>query len=226
MVKLNRIYTRTGDDGTTGLGDGSRVPKTSPRVAAYGTVDEANAGIGLCLVQPGVGELAGLGELLQSIQQDLFDVGGDLCIPVNAGRTPGPTGKVRDESTALRTTPGQTARLEEQIDLWNERLTPLRSFVLPGGSPLAAALHVARTVARRAERDVISLIEAEPEATNPETVRYLNRLSDLLFVLARVANSDGRDDVLWIPGANRGAGGGGQGRGSGGCGGAADSGAQ
>lgn len=212
MVKLNRIYTRTGDDGTTGLGDGSRVMKTSSRVAAYGTVDEANAAIGMCLVQPGTGELPGLAELLQSIQQDLFDLGGDLCVPVQAEAKPGATGKLRDESKALRVTAAQTERLEEQIDHWNERLSPLRSFVLPGGSPVAAALHVARTVVRRAERDVIALRDAEPAATNPETVRYLNRLSDLLFVLARVANRDGQDDVLWVPGANRaGSGGGGGG---------------
>ncbi len=203
MVKLNRIYTRTGDDGTTGLGDGSRVMKTAPRVVAYGSVDEANAAIGMCLVQPGVADLSGLAELLQSIQQDLFDVGADLCVPVKRDPAPGRTGKVHDESKALRVTPAQTARLERQIDHWNERLAPLRSFVLPGGAPLAAALHVARTIARRAERDTIALLEIEPDATSAETVRYLNRLSDLLFVLARVANNDGKDDVLWVPGANR-----------------------
>jgi cob(I)alamin adenosyltransferase len=196
MVKLTRIYTRTGDDGSTGLGDGSRVSKTDARVEAYGTVDEANAAIGWCLTQlnAALPRHADLGALLRSIQHDLFDVGADLCCPVESGDKPG---------ERLRISPAQTKRLEEAIDLHNQRLGTLTSFVLPGGTILAAALHVARTVVRRAERLTVDLAARQPAATNPETVKYLNRLSDLLFVLARVANDDGRQDVLWVPGANR-----------------------
>ncbi|MCC6320375.1 MAG: cob(I)yrinic acid a,c-diamide adenosyltransferase [Phycisphaerales bacterium] len=199
MVKLNRIYTRTGDDGTTGLGDGTRVPKHDLRVAAYGAVDECNAAIGMAITEGGRGAhpfpLAGeLVLLLSSIQNDLFDVGADLCCPIGPQEAPG---------TRLRVSPAQTQRLESAIDRYNARLRPLDSFVLPGGSAFAAALHVARTVTRRAERDVVSLLLAEPGPTNGQTVHYLNRLSDLLFVLARVANSDGATDIKWIPGANR-----------------------
>lgn len=196
MVKLNKIYTRTGDAGTTGLGTGSRVSKSSPRVAAYGTVDEANAAVGAAEIvcRGGSGPLSRIAALLRSIQQDLFDVGADLCVPYEAGEQPG---------AKLRVVESQTARLERLIDEFNERLAPLRSFVLPGGSAAASALHVARTVVRRAERDVVGLYETETASTNPETIRYLNRLSDLLFVLARVANDNGAADVLWVPGANR-----------------------
>lgn len=199
MVRLSKIYTKTGDDGTTGLGDGSRVEKTDARVEAYGCVDEANAALGLCVVEAGretANRHAGaIRDLLVSIQNDLFDVGADLCCP----RAP-------EEATGsrLRVTEAQTARLEAAIDEHNERLKPLNSFVLPGGSPLASALHVARTVVRRAERCTSGLLARQETTTNSETLRYLNRLSDLLFVLARVANDDGAKDVKWVPGASRG----------------------
>lgn len=198
MVKLNRIYTKTGDTGTTGLGDGKRVSKTDARVEAYGTVDEANASLGVAAsiaAAAAAGSVASeIAVLAHSIQQDLFDVGADLCCPPVKGEKPG---------ERLRVTPEQTARLERAIDHYNDGLAPLNSFVLPGGTPLAAALHVARTVSRRAERCVVGLSELESEATNPETIKYLNRLSDLLFVLSRVANDYGKGDVLWAPGANR-----------------------
>jgi cob(I)alamin adenosyltransferase len=181
MVFLSRIYTRSGDAGDTGLGDGSRVPKDSARVTAYGEVDELNAVLGLAACQVG-DELM----LLRSIQNDLFDVGADLCIPPADGQT------------SLRVQAGQATRLELEIDRRNERLQPLRSFVLPGGSPAAAWLHLARTVCRRAERSVVALMRTEP--VNPQVLVYLNRLSDLLFVMARVANDDGKGDVLWEPG--------------------------
>jgi cob(I)alamin adenosyltransferase len=199
MVKLNRIYTRTGDDGTTGLGSGGRVSKTDARVQAYGTVDEANAAIGLAVVQAagaGLNSVSGdIARLLRDIQNDLFDVGADLCCPLMENEKPG---------TKLRVTREQTQRLENEIDTYNERLSPLDSFVLPGGTPLAAALHLARTIVRRAERDTVALHDREPTKTSMEAVRYLNRLSDLLFVLARVANDDGASDVKWVPGGVRG----------------------
>ena len=206
MVRLSQIYTRTGDDGSTGLGDGSRASKADIRVEAYGTVDEANAFIGLCVVEaerqalasvPCTPLAATMARMLKSIQNDMFDVGADLCCPRDPSEKPG---------SRLRVSAPQTARLERIIDEHNSRLQPLNSFVLPGGSGLAASLHAARTVARRAERCTVALLESQPAATNPETVKYLNRLSDLLFVLARVANHDGRDDVMWIPGASRGEG--------------------
>jgi cob(I)alamin adenosyltransferase len=187
MVYLSRIYTRTGDMGDTGLGDGSRVPKDHPRVAAYGSVDELNALLGLLLAQPAAG--AEDAELLRSIQNDLFDVGADLCLPPTPDEAAGQRLRVRAE---------QAQRLEAAIDCLNERLQPLRSFVLPGGTVAAAWAHLARTVCRRAERDVVTLAGAEP--VNPQVIIYLNRLSDLLFVLARVYNDDGRSDVLWVPG--------------------------
>ncbi|MCB9846239.1 MAG: cob(I)yrinic acid a,c-diamide adenosyltransferase [Phycisphaeraceae bacterium] len=200
MVKLTKICTRTGDDGTTGLVTGERVSKTDIRVAAYGTVDEANSFIGVAIVEasrvPGSGVLErDIGRELRAIQNDLFDLGADLATPV------GPADSA--EGGALRIADVQTLRLEQAIDRWNEGLGPLRSFVLPGGTPLSAALHVARTVVRRAERDAIQLDLTQPGRTGPEAVRYLNRLSDLLFVLARVANDRGRSDVLWSPAANR-----------------------
>lgn len=186
MVYLSRIYTKTGDQGETGLGDGSRVAKDHARVASYGSVDELNSALGVFLAeQPAFKEA----DLVRGIQNDLFDVGADLCLPETPGETPG---------QHLRVRPEQTARLEAAIDRLNAGLTPLTSFVLPGGHPAAAWCHLARTVCRRAERDLVTLARAEP--INPELIRYVNRLSDLLFVLARVANDDGKKDVLWVPG--------------------------
>ena len=188
MVQLTRIYTRTGDEGRTSLGNGQRVAKDDPRVAAYGAVDEVNTAIGLVIAQ---GHAGAEGELLARIQNELFDVGADLCVPPAEGEAPG---------ARLRLTPAQVEHLEAAIDRLNARLEPLRSFVLPGGTPAAAWLHQARVVCRRAERDVVTLAAAEADAVNGLVLRYLNRLSDLLFVLARVANDDGRTDVLWQPG--------------------------
>ena len=199
MVKLNKIYTRTGDDGSTGLGTGERVPKTDVRVAAYGEVDEANAAIGLAFnaaSQDNADTARAIADLLRRTQHDLFDVGADLCIPIKPDEDP---------AMALRVTEGQVEFLEAQIDRFNEGLEPLTSFILPGGTPLAAALHLARTVTRRAERATVALLNAQPETTSPVPTRYLNRLSDLLFVLGRVANAKAGGDVLWVPGANRGA---------------------
>ena len=187
MVVLTRIYTRGGDRGMTSLGDGSRVDKHSGRPEAYGTVDEANAAIGLARVHASGEPDAMLGR----IQNDLFDLGADLCTPH----------KEHPEHPPLRVTGEQVQRLETEIDAMNERLEPLSSFVLPGGSVLSAHLHYARTVVRRAERHVTRL--SATEQINTHAVRYVNRLSDHLFVLARHANGDGRDDVLWVPGANR-----------------------
>ena len=200
MVKLNKIYTRQGDDGTTGLVGGARVSKASLRVEAYGTVDEANAAIGLCVVEASRVETQGrddraISGILRHVQHDLFDLGADLATPVAENEA---------EGAALRITPGQTDRLEAWIDEWNAHLAPLTSFILPGGTKLGAELHLARTITRRAERLVVHLREEEKHAVSPETVRYLNRLSDLLFVLGRVANGRGTGDVLWEPGKNRG----------------------
>ena len=191
MVKLTRIYTRGGDKGETSLGDGARVAKHDPRVAAYGTVDEANATIGLARLHA-QGELD---EILARTQNDLFDLGADLCRPEGGGEG-GDGGRA-----PLRVSEAQVLRLEAEIDEINAGLEPLESFLLPGGTPAAAALHLARTVARRAEREITALAEAE--TVNPQAVRYINRLSDLLFVLARHANDGGAQDVLWEPGANR-----------------------
>jgi cob(I)alamin adenosyltransferase len=186
MVFLSRIYTKSGDAGETGLGDGTRVPKDHPRVAAYGGVDELNAVLGLLLAQcPSVPEA----DLFRGIQNDLFDVGADLCVPQPADEKPG---------RKLRVRPEQAARLESAIDRLNEPLAPLKSFILPGGTVAAAWCHLARTVCRRAERDVVTLARAEP--VNPHAIIYLNRLSDLLFVMARVYNGNGQSDVLWVPG--------------------------
>jgi cob(I)alamin adenosyltransferase len=186
MVYLSRIYTKTGDLGETGLGDGSRVPKDHPRVIAYGSVDELNALLGVL-----VGQVADqtMIDWIRGIQNDLFDVGADLCLPE------------KDSETALRVQAVQATRLEHQIDQLNERLTPLKSFILPGGTSAAAWCHLARTVCRRAEREVVTL--SHHEKVNPQVIVYLNRLSDLLFVLARVCNDDGRNDVLWVPGKLR-----------------------
>ncbi len=189
MVKLNRIYTRVGDDGSTGLVRGPRRPKYDLRIESYGTVDEANSCIGLARVH--TASMPRLDMLLGRIQNDLFDLGSDLA-------TPG-ADEADAEHPSLRIRPVQTTWLEEQIDRYNSDLAPLTSFILPGGTPLSAALHLARTVTRRAERLTAELVDSEPE-TSRETVRYLNRLSDLLFVLARVANSNGAADVLWVPG--------------------------
>ncbi len=190
VVYLNRIYTRTGDAGETGLGDGARVPKTHPRVIAYGTVDELNSVLGVAMVQ---GQFPGeIANLVRSIQNDLFDVGADLCVPPYAGENP---------ETSLRVVQTQVDRLERAIDGFNERLQPLTSFILPGGTPAAAHLHVARTVCRRAEIAVVAIPAAD--TINPLVLCYLNRLSDLLFVVARICNDEGRADVLWTPGKNR-----------------------
>jgi cob(I)alamin adenosyltransferase len=188
-VHLTRIYTRTGDDGTTGLGDLSRAPKTDPRVAAYADCDETNAALGTALALGGLDDA--IAEVVRAVQNDLFDVGADLSTPV----TPDPA------HPPLRVTPDYTARLERWCDEFNETLPKLDSFLLPGGTPGAALLHSARTVARRAERSAWALAQADPDRTNPEAMRYLNRLSDLLFILARRANPDG--DVLWRPGGER-----------------------
>jgi cob(I)alamin adenosyltransferase len=188
-VHLTRIYTKTGDDGTTALGDMSRVRKTDPRLTAYADVDETNSSIGVAIALGGLEE--DVTTLLQRVQNDLFDVGADLCTPID----PNP------KYPPLRVLPEYTARLEQACDTYNDRLEKLSSFILPGGTPGAALLHVARTVARRAERAVWALIEEQPETTSTEPALYLNRLSDLLFILARVANPDG--DVLWKPGGER-----------------------
>ena len=187
MVRLTRIYTRTGDGGETSLGDGSRVKKSASRLAAYGTVDEANAAIGLARVSA----RGKVDAALARIQNDLFDLGADLSVPETSKRVEG----------ALRVPATQVTRLEREIDALNACLKPLDSFVLPGGSPCGAHLHFARTVVRRAERLVAELAAAEP--INPEVLRYLNRLSDLLFVLSRHANDQDVGEKQWRPGANR-----------------------
>ena len=186
MVRLTRIYTKSGDKGTTALGTGKRVPKHDRRVEAFGTVDEANAAIGIARLHT----TGDADEMLARIQNDLFDLGADLCAPA------GPDAKER-----LRIIDAQVERLEHEIDRMNAELSPLNSFVLPGGSAASAHLHLARTIARRAERDITRLAEAEP--VNPAAIRYINRLSDHLFVMARWLNDKGAGDVLWKPGANR-----------------------
>ena len=188
MVKLNKIYTKTGDDGTTGLVRGPRRMKHDLRVEAYGTVDEANCLVGMARLS--TASMPKLDRLLARVQNDLFDVGSDLA-------TPGPDPD--SASPSLRATPQQVEWLEQQIDYFNAGLKPLTSFVLPGGTPLAVALHLARTVTRRAERHVVALMAKEPDI-NSSALIYLNRLSDLLFVMARVANANGETDVLWAPG--------------------------
>lgn len=190
MVVLNKIYTRTGDKGDTALGDGTRVAKNDGRVAAYGTSDELNSFVGMA-------RLAASGDMdaaLARIQNDLFDLGADLCRPDMAS-------DAEAEYPPLRMIAAQIDRLESEIDAMNADLSPLRSFILPGGAPLAAHLHVCRTVARRAERLTVEL--AGVEQVNPVAIKFLNRLSDWFFVAARVANDGGKDDVLWVPGANR-----------------------
>jgi cob(I)alamin adenosyltransferase len=190
-VHLTRIYTRTGDTGTTALGNFERVPKTDPRIAAFADVDECNAAIGSALA---LGNLADeVRTVLTVVQNDLFDVGADLCNPIS----PDP------KYPPLRVTEDYITRLESWCDEFNAQLSKLDSFILPGGTPGAALLHVARTVARRAERATFTLLEVDEERTSKLPAQYLNRLSDLLFILARVANSGGRNDVKWVPGANR-----------------------
>jgi len=191
MVHLTRIYTRTGDDGTTSLGDMSRTGKNDPRLKAYADVDEANCTIGVALATTQLTDE--VRTVLLAIQNDLFDVGADLCTPVvdNPAHPP------------LRVTDEYVERLENYCDTFNERLSPLSSFVLPGGTPAAAQLHVARTVVRRAERSTWAALDTYHGGMNPLTATYLNRLSDLLFILSRLANADAGGDVLWQPGANR-----------------------
>lgn len=191
MVVLNRIYTRAGDDGMTALGTGERRPKYDLRVAAYGTFDELNAALGIARLY--TGGRADVDAALARIQNDLFDLGADLCAPESAGET----------RPRLRVTEAQVRRLEEEIDALNARLSPLRSFVLPGGSAAAAHLHLARTICRRAERLAFELAARPGEQVSPTLLKYVNRLSDYLFVAARAMNDDGAGDVLWQPGQNR-----------------------
>jgi len=194
MVVLNRIYTRTGDDGTTALGTGERRAKHDLRIEAFGTIDEANSAIGLARVALARDVVcARLDAMLLCIQNDLFDLGADLCIPPGA----------KSATEPLRIVHSQVDRLEREIDSLNAELAPLHSFVLPGGSPGAAALHFARTVTRRAERLLVALAGAPGEGVGGPTLKYINRLSDFLFVAARYVNRKGEADVLWVPGQNR-----------------------
>jgi cob(I)alamin adenosyltransferase len=194
-VHLTRIYTKTGDDGTTALGDMSRVRKTDPRVGAYAACDETNAAIGVALALGDLPER--IAAVLRTIQNDLFDLGADICTPV----VPPGDGRKAEYGPPLRVEAPYVERLEAWCDEFNAELPKLDSFILPGGTPGAALLHQARTVARRAERSGWALAEADPQGTNPTALLYLNRLSDLLFILCRVANPDG--DVLWQPGGER-----------------------
>ena len=212
-VHLTKIYTRTGDDGTSGLGDFSRVVKTDPRLVAYADAEEANAAIGVALALGALRE--DLATVLRRVQNDLFDVGADLCMPIVAQRDQTQRDQTQRDQTQrdqtqrdqtqpkrpLRITDGYVTRLEGWCDEFNAALSKLDSFILPGGTPGAALLHTARVVVRRAERSTWAVLEADPERTNPVTARYLNRLSDLLFILCRVANPDG--DMLWKPGGDR-----------------------
>jgi cob(I)alamin adenosyltransferase len=190
MVVLNRIYTRTGDDGTTALGSGERRPKHDLRIAAYGTVDETNAAIGV--VRLHLQDARELDAMLGLVQNDLFDLGADLAVPQRDGK-----------AERLRMLSSQVERLERDIDNLNARLAPLTSFVLPGGTPAAAYLHVARTTCRRAERIIVELAAKPDEPVNAAAIHYMNRLSDFLFVAGRAANNNGAGDVLWVPGQNR-----------------------
>ena len=192
MVILNKIYTRTGDDGTTALGTGERRKKYDRRISAYGTIDEVNAALGVVRLHT-TGDVA-LDAALSRIQNDLFDVGADLCTP---GKGKGPDG------ARLTVTQAQVDWLESEIDRLNDELKPLRSFVLPGGFPAAAYLHLARTICRRAERLIAELIDKPDESVTPEALQYVNRLSDYLFVAARYVNDKGAADILWRPGENR-----------------------
>jgi cob(I)alamin adenosyltransferase len=193
MVTLNRIYTRTGDDGTTALGTGQRMKKYSLRIDAYGTVDEANAAIGMARVHL-AGQPDDLDAMLLRIQNDMFDLGADLCVPDRGEKL---------SYEPLRILDSQVTRLETEIDTMNQHLNPLRSFVLPGGTLGASALHVARTVTRRAERLMVELADQPDEPVNPAAIKYANRLSDFLFVASRYVNDHGKLDVLWVPGKTR-----------------------
>ncbi|MEQ1649691.1 MAG: cob(I)yrinic acid a,c-diamide adenosyltransferase [Hyphomicrobiaceae bacterium] len=193
MVVLNRIYTRTGDDGSTALGTGKRVKKYDFRINAYGTVDEANAAIGLARVHLDAA-IPSLDAMLLRIQNDMFDLGADLCVPDHGEKLP---------YEPLRMTDSQVTRLEREIDELNGEMQPLRSFVLPGGSAAAAALHLARTITRRAERCIVELASIPDEPVSAAAIKYVNRLSDFLFVASRYTNDKGRADVLWVPGKNR-----------------------
>jgi cob(I)alamin adenosyltransferase len=193
MVVLSKIYTRTGDKGTTALGSGERVPKHALRISAYGTVDETNASVGMVRLHLGDADPK-LDAMLVRIQNDLFDLGADLCVPDRGEKL---------EYEPLRMTDAQVKRLEQEIDEMNAELKPLRSFVLPGGSPAAAALHMARTISRRAERLMVELASEPSEPVGPAALKYINRLSDLLFVASRYVNDRGKSDVLWVPGQNR-----------------------
>jgi cob(I)alamin adenosyltransferase len=191
MVVLSKIYTRTGDDGTTALGSGRRVSKYDLRVETYGTLDETNAAIGLARLH--TKELPELDAMLARIQNDLFDLGADLCFP----------DETRDARGRLTVSDSQVERLEKEIDTLNHELQPLRSFVLPGGTPAASFLHLARTISRRGERLMVALAARKGESVGASALRYINRLSDFLFVAARFANDKGRSDVTWVPGKNR-----------------------
>jgi len=193
MVVLNKIYTRTGDAGTTALGNGQRVAKHALRIAAYGTVDETNASLGMVRVHLAHGD-PDLDAMLLRIQNDLFDLGADLCVPDRGEKL---------DHEALRISNEQVARLEHEIDQMNAELKPLRSFVLPGGTPAAAALHVTRTISRRAERLMVELAALPDEPVSAAALKFINRLSDFFFVASRYANDRGNIDVLWVPGQNR-----------------------
>lgn len=193
MVILNKIYTRTGDDGSTGLGNGERRAKYDLRVAAYGSIDETNAALGVALLYLN-SKTDDLCDAIAAIQNDLFDLGSDLAVPDDCDK------KSREK---LRITAAQVKKLETEIDRLNKQLAPLRSFILPGGSPASAHLHLARTICRRAEREMVELAADKNETVNVEALRYINRLSDFLFVAARIANQNGKNDVLWVPGKNR-----------------------
>jgi cob(I)alamin adenosyltransferase len=192
MVVLSKIYTRTGDDGTTALGSGRRVSKYDLRVEAYGTLDETNAAIGIARLHTKDGPPS-LDAMLARIQNDLFDLGADLCFP----------DETKDARGRLQVTDTQVARLESEIDALNRELEPLRSFVLPGGSPASSHLHLARTISRRSERLMVALAARQGESVGDAALRYINRLSDFLFVAARFANGKGKSDVMWVPGKNR-----------------------
>jgi cob(I)alamin adenosyltransferase len=192
MVVLSKIYTRTGDDGTTALGSGRRVAKYDLRVECYGTLDETNAALGLARLHTGTSDPA-LDAMLARIQNDLFDLGAELCYPDES----------KDARGRLSVTDAQVERLEGEIDALNRELQPLRSFVLPGGTPAASFLHLARTISRRAERLMVALASRPSEPVGDAALRYINRLSDFLFVAARYANDKGKSDVLWVPGQNR-----------------------
>jgi cob(I)alamin adenosyltransferase len=200
MVVLNRIYTRTGDDGTTALGTGERRPKYDLRIAAYGTIDELNACLGIARLH--TADAPSVDAMLVRVQNDLFDLGADLCSPEQGGDQAKPQGK-GPGGARLAVSEAQVARLEQEIDRLNDELAPLRSFVLPGGTPAAAHLHLARTVCRRGERLMVELAGRPGETVSAVALKYVNRLSDFLFVASRFLNHKGARDMLWVPGQNR-----------------------